>query len=101
MHVGLPIPIPGERIADLCRRNHIRRLSLFGPVLRPDFGPQSDIDVLVEFEPGKTPGFAFFRLQEELSTLLGRPVDLNTPHSLGKYIRDEVLREAHPLYVAA
>ena len=59
------------------------------------------MDVLVEFEPGKTPGFAFFSMEEELSRILGRRVDLNTPHSLSKYFRDEVLAEAEELYVQA
>ena len=95
------IAIPLEQITDLCRRHHIRRLSLFGSVLREDFRPESDVDVLVEFEPGRTPGFGFFGIQQELSELLGRPVDLNTPGFLSDYFRDEVLREAEVLYVAA
>jgi hypothetical protein len=88
-------------IADFCRRHHIRRLSLFGSILREDFGPQSDIDFLVEFEPGCTPGLAFFGMQEELSEILGRKVDLQTPGFLSKYFRDEVLAEAVDQYVAA
>jgi len=95
------IQIPRDRIVEFCRRNHIRRLALFGSVLRDDFTPASDVDVLVEFEPGKTPGFAFFRMQEELSEIIGRRVDLNTPKELSKYFRDEVLSEAEELYVAA
>jgi predicted nucleotidyltransferase len=79
----------------------VRRLALFGSILRDDFRPDSDIDVLVEFEPGATPGFGFFGMQDELSGILGRKVDLNTPQCLSKYFRDEVLREAHALYVAA
>ena len=59
------------------------------------------MDVLVEFEPGKAPGLAFFQLQDELSAMLGRRADLNTPQSISRYYRDEVLREARPLYVAA
>jgi predicted nucleotidyltransferase len=90
-----------EEISGFCRRNHIRKLSLFGSILRDDFGPDSDIDVLVEFEPGQTPGLAFFGLQEELSELLGRKVDLNTPQCLSKYFRDEVIRQAQVQYVAA
>ena len=92
------IDVPREQIADFCRRHHIRRLAFFGSVLRDDFGPNSDVDVLVEFEPGKTPGFAFFSMEEELSEILGRRVDLNTPNSLSKYFRDEVLAEAQELY---
>lgn len=89
------------QIAAFCRRNHIRRLALFGSVLRPDFRADSDVDILVEFEPGHTPGLAFFRMQQELSELLGREVDLNTPACLSRYFRDEVLGEAEVLYVAA
>lgn len=88
-------------IAAFCRKYHIRRLALFGSVLRDDFGPTSDVDVLVEFEPGHTPGLDFFTMQEELSQLLGYPVDLNTPQFLSRYFRDQVLAEAEPLYVAA
>ena len=95
------IQIPRDRIVEFCRGNHIRRLALFGSVLRDDFTPASDVDVLVEFEPGKTPGFAFFRMQDELSEIIGRRVDLNTPKELSKYFRDEVLSEAEELYVAA
>lgn len=95
------IEIPRERLAEFCRRHHIRRLAVFGSVLRDDFGPESDVDVLVEFEPDKTPGLSFFRMEDELSEILGREVDLNTPQSLSRYFRDEVLAEAQPLYVAA
>ncbi|MCA3005620.1 MAG: nucleotidyltransferase family protein [bacterium] len=97
----IPIAIPMDRIAEFCQRNGIRRLALFGSVLRDDFTPQSDVDVLVEFEPGRTPGLQFFALQDELSEMLGRAVDLNTPQCLSKYFRNEVLREARSLYVAA
>ena len=72
------IALPQAEIAAFCRRHHIRRLALFGSALRDDFRPDSDVDVLVEFEPGKTPGFAFFGMQEELSEIVGRQVDLNT-----------------------
>ena len=95
------IDIPQKQIDDLCRRYHVRRLALFGSVLRDDFTSNSDVDVLVEFEPGKTPGYAFFSLEEELSAILERRVDLNTPNSLSKYFRDEVLAEAEELYVQA
>ena len=101
MPTSLPISIPTHQLADFCRRNHITRLALFGSVLREDFRPESDVDVLVEFEPGKTPGLAFFRMQDDLSKLLGRRVDLNTPQCLSRYFRDEVLREARTVYVAA
>jgi hypothetical protein len=88
------IPFPKERIAEFCRRHHIKKLAIFGSVLRADFRADSDIDVLVEFEPGQTPGLAFFAMQEELSTILGRKVDLNTPQCLSRYFRDKVLQEA-------
>ncbi|HET9209358.1 MAG TPA: nucleotidyltransferase family protein [Thermoanaerobaculia bacterium] len=93
--------IPKTQLADFCRRNHIRKLSLFGSILRDDFGPQSDIDVLVEFEPGHVPGLRFVRLQDELSSLFGgRRVDLVTPKFLNRRIRDEVLRSAEVQYAA-
>ncbi len=93
--------VPKGQIAEFCRRNHIRRLSLFGSILRDDFGPGSDIDVLVEFEPGHVPGFRFIRLQDELSGLFGgRRVDLVTPKFLNRRIRDEVLRSAEVQYAA-
>lgn len=95
------IEIAEQAIAEFCRRHRIRRLCLFGSVLRDDFRSDSDVDVLVEFEPGATPGFGFFGVQEELSRMLGRKVDLNTPAFLSKYFRDEVLREAEVLYDAA
>lgn len=95
------IDIPEEKIADFCQRHQIRKLALFGSVLRDDFGPASDVDVLVEFEPGKTPGLRFFAMQDELSGILGRRVDFNTPQDLSTYYRDRVLSEAMPLYVAA
>ena len=94
------IPIPREKIADFCRRHHIRRLSLFGSVLRDDFGPDSDVDVLVEFETGHVPGLAFFGMEAELSQILGRKVDLSTLQFLSRYFRDEVLNEAQEQYVA-
>jgi predicted nucleotidyltransferase len=94
------VEIPHDRIAELCRRHRIRKLALFGSVLRSDFGPDSDVDVLVEFEPGHTPGFGFIAIQDELSTLLGRRVDLNTANSLSRYFRDEVVRDAGVLYAA-
>ena len=93
------IEIPTVKIADFCRRHHIRKLAFFGSVLRNDFTPESDVDVLVEFEPGHTPGLAFFAMQRELSEILGRNVDLNTAQDLSQYFRQEVLDEAEVLYV--
>ncbi len=95
------IRIPREAIVDLCRRHRIQRLAVFGSILRDDFGAESDIDVLVEFEPGSTPGFGFVGIQDELAEMFGRSVDLHTPASLSKYFRDRVLHEAEPLYDAA
>ena len=88
------IPMDQTRIAEFCRKHHIRRLSLFGSALREDFYPDSDVDVLVEFEPGHVPGLAFFAMEMELSDLLGRKVDLNTPGFISPYFRDQVLEEA-------
>ena len=95
------VGIPTALIADLCRSHRIRKLCIFGSILRDDFRPDSDIDVLVEFEPGATPGFGFFGIQEELAEILGRKVDLHTPGFLSRYFRDEVMREAQVLYDAA
>ena len=94
------VVLPADRLASFCRRNHIRKLSLFGSVLREDFGPNSDIDVLVEFESGFTPGLSFFAMENELSTILGRKVDLNTPEFLSKYFRNDVLAQAEVAYVS-
>jgi hypothetical protein len=94
------IEISAERIADFCRRNHIRRLAFFGSVLRADFRPDSDVDVLVEFEPNHVPGLALIRMQDELSVLLGgREVDLVTLKFLHPRIRDRVLSEMEVQYV--
>lgn len=95
------INVPKERIAEFCRKNHIRRLALFGSVLRDDFGPASDVDVLVEFEPGTRTGLRFFGLERELSELIGRKVDLNTPGFLSRHFRDQVLAEAEVQYDAS
>ena len=93
------IEVDQEQVAEFCRRHHIRRLALFGSVLTEEFGPESDVDVLVEFEDGHTPGLAFFSMQEELSQILGREVDLQTPGFLGPSLREEVEREAVLQYV--
>lgn len=99
--MSMGIEVPKDRIEAFCRRNHIRRLALFGSVLRGDFSPDSDVDVLVEFEPGQTPGLAFFTMQHELSRMLGRKVDLNTAADLSPYFRQQILAEAQVLYDAA
>jgi uncharacterized protein len=95
------IKVPGDKIITFCRRHHISRLAIFGSVLRDDFRPDSDIDVLVEFEPGYTPGLAFFTMETELSQILGRKVDLNTPQFLSRYFRNQVLAEAEVMYEQA
>ncbi len=101
MAPSVAMDIPYERLAELCRQRRIRRLALFGSILRDDFRPESDVDVLVEFEPGQTPGLAFITIQDELSELLGRKVDLNTPDCLSRYYRESVLRQAQVVYDAA
>lgn len=87
------IEVPKAEISEFCRRRHIRRLALFGSVLRDDFGPQSDIDVPVEFEPGKTPSFfRLFEMQDELSVIFGGgKVDVRTEADLNRYFREEVV----------
>jgi len=95
------IPIDQDKITNFCRKHHIRRLSLFGSILRDDFGPDSDVDVLVEFEPRHTPGLAFFSMEEELSQIIGRKVDLNTFGFLSPYFRDKIERESEVQYVTA
>jgi len=96
------VRVPSKKIREFCRRNHIARLSLFGSVLSPNFGPESDIDVLVEFEPGRSPGFLrLAALENELSALFeGRKVDLRTPRELSRYFRDEVVSSAEVQYAA-
>jgi predicted nucleotidyltransferase len=94
------IDVPREHIAGLCRRYHIRWLAFFGSVLREDFRPESDIDVLVEFEPGQR--YTYFTLasiEESLAELLGRKVDVHVPKSLHPFIRDKVLHQAETIYV--
>lgn len=97
----LQIAIPKAEIALFCQRYHIRKLSLFGSVLRDDFTAESDVDFLVEFEPGKTPGFfKIVSMEMELSKLLeGRKIDLRTPNELSIYFRDRVMAEAVVQYV--
>lgn len=92
------LTIPQTAIADFCREHHILKLALFGSVLGNRFGADSDVDVVVEFEEGHVPGFAFFDLQDKLSVLFGRQVDLHTPKSLSRYFRDQVIAEATVLY---
>ena len=93
----LQIELPMDAIRAFCERWKITEFAVFGSVLRDDFRPDSDVDVLVEFEPGQTPGLAFFDIQAELSQLLGRRVDLNTPQFLSPRIRARVEAEAEVL----
>ena len=93
------IVVPKDKIADFCKRHHIRKLSFFGSVLRDDFKPESDVDVLVEFEPGEVVGhIRLAGMELELSEILGRKVDLRTPADLSRYFRDEVLQSAEVQY---
>lgn len=96
----MKIAVPSERVREYCRRHHIRRLSFFGSVLREDFRADSDVDVLVEFEPGLPVGYlGLAAMERELGEILGRRVDLRTPAELSRYFRDEVLAEAEVQYV--
>ena len=95
------IHIDPEMIGEFCRRNQIRKLSLFGSVLRDDFRPDSDVDFLVEFKPEARIGFlGLARIELELEDLLGREVDSRTPQELSRYFRDEVVAGAELQYVA-
>jgi uncharacterized protein len=95
------IRLDKERIARFCQSNHIRRLSLFGSVLRDDFGPDSDVDVLVEFEPGARVGLIRLAgIEAELSGILGRKADVRTPMDLSRYFRDRVVADAEVQYAA-
>jgi hypothetical protein len=98
--IGAIIGLSPDRIEEFCRRHHIRRLALFGSVLHGDYEEDSDLDILVEFEPDQVQGLGFFDIERELSELFDRKVDLNTPGFLSPYFRDTVLAEAHDLYVA-
>ncbi|RLF66596.1 MAG: nucleotidyltransferase [Thermoplasmata archaeon] len=96
------IRIPKKKISDFCRKHHIRKLSLFGSVLRDDFGSESDVDCLVEFEEGHTPGFfRLYEMEEELSLILGgRRADIKTIEDLSKHFRDDVLRNSEVQYAS-
>jgi predicted nucleotidyltransferase len=94
------IVVDRNGLAKFCQENHIRRLALFGSVLREDFHPKSDVDVLVDFEPAHVPGlFGMARMERELSAIFGgRRVDLRTAEDLSRYFRQDVLREAEVQY---
>jgi len=97
--MGVRINVPGEKIAGFCMRNHIRKLAFFGSVLRDDFSHESDVDVLVEFEPEHVPGYiGLAGIENELSEIIGRKVDMNTPNCLSRYFREEVMQAAEVQY---
>ena len=99
MAYSLEKKMPRGKLAEFCRRNHIRKVSLFGSAVGEQLGPDSDIDLLVEFEEGRTPGlFSIVRMEMELAEVLGRKVDLRTPEDLSQYFRDEVMRDARVQY---
>lgn len=101
MRMVQALKIDEQALPEFCRRNYIQRLAIFGSVSRGGADANSDLDVLVEFEPGHTPGLRFFEIEEELSLLLGQRVDLNTKGFLSRYFRDQVEREAVVRYAAS
>jgi len=101
MTVFQRLPVEPEALEDFCKRHHITKLALFGSVLRGDYDDSSDVDVLVAFEAGHTPGWEFFALEDELGALLGRKVDLGTFGGLRNHARDDILSSAYVIYDAA
>lgn len=101
MNRTLPIELPFDQIAAFCQRSPIRKLSLFGSILRDDFKPESDVDMLVKFTPGAKIGyFELVRMEIDLTEIVGRKVDLRTPMELSQYFRQKVLDEAETIYVS-
>lgn len=101
MAYSLEQEIPKDKLANFCRKNHIRKLSIFGSAIREQLGPESDIDLLVEFEEDHTPGlFSIVKIEMDFAEMLGRKVDLRTPEDLSRYFRDEVVRNARLQYQA-
>ncbi|MFH0814188.1 MAG: nucleotidyltransferase family protein [Pseudomonadota bacterium] len=99
MREKMGIELPQEEMAEFCKRNHIRKLSIFGSVLRGEFQPDSDVDLLVEFDPEYIPGLIRLSGMEiELSEIIGHKVDLRTPEDLSDYFRDEVIKSAEVQY---
>lgn len=96
--VSTAITIPEQQLAEYCEQNHITKLALFGSVLREDFGPESDVDVIVEFHPDHIPGWAIIDVQDQLARLLRRKVDLLTFAGISKYHRKRILDEAKTIY---
>ncbi len=95
MVYSLEKKISREKLVDFCKRNYIRKLSVFGSFIRDQMRPESDIDILVEFERNHTPGlFSIVKMEMELSEIIGRKVDLRTPEDLSQYFRDEVVKNA-------
>ncbi|MBM4329420.1 MAG: nucleotidyltransferase [Deltaproteobacteria bacterium] len=98
----IKIDVPKEKLAEFCHSRHIRWIACFGSAVRDDFGPDSDVDDLVEFEPDHTPGWEIVDIEEDLSALLGgRKVDLINPKYLNRRLKDRVLAEAEVLYAEA
>lgn len=98
--ITLPIELPIEQITEFCQRNPIQKLSLFGSILRDDFKPESDVDMLVEFIPDNGVGyFGLIEMEAELTEMIGRKVDLRTPQELSRYFRQKVLDSAQVVYV--
>jgi len=101
MTYSLEQKISKDKLAGFCKKNHIRKLSVFGSAVRGELQSGSDIDLLVEFEPDLTPGlFSIVKMEMELTEMLGRKVDLRTPEDLSQYFRDEVVRNAELQYQA-
>jgi len=101
MAYSLEQKMPRKKLIEFCKRNYIRKLSVFGSALSGQLGPESDIDLLVEFEQGHTPGlFSIVRMEMELAEMLGRKVDLRTPEDLSQYFRNEVVQNAKLQYQA-
>ena len=95
------VQVDRKNISEFCRRNHIIKLAFFGSVLGEDFRPESDMDVLIEFERGREPGFmGLARMERELSGILGRKADIRTPEDLSRYFRDDVIATAEVQYAA-
>jgi len=101
MAYSLKQKISQNKLAEFCRKNHIKKLSVFGSAIRGQLGPDSDIDLLVEFEKDHTPGlFSIIKMEMELTEVLGKKVDLRTPEDLSQYFRDEVVQNAKLQYQA-
>lgn len=99
--MDIPIKIDREKLVTFCGKHHITKLSLFGSILTDRFGPESDVDVLVEFDPDHIPGLiALSSMERELSDILGRKADMRTPNDLSRYFREDVMRQALVQYAA-